>query len=126
MNLQQKTELASELIANAERQRKDAEATSAHYIGLANAALKPSTPTPRTDEQVLLIKTQDSSELVHASFARTMERELATERAKVRVLREACEFICEEWGRNHDAPFCAGQRMETLASKALEELEGAP
>ena len=53
-----------------------------------------------------------------------LERELAAERAKVRVLRDACESICEEWGRNHDTnPIGAGQKMETLASKALEKLE---
>jgi hypothetical protein len=53
-----------------------------------------------------------------------IERELATEREKVRVLRLACDQICEEWGRNHDAnPIGAGQRMSTLAGKVLEKLE---
>ena len=83
-----------------------------------------STPTPRTDD--IAGSLIDAEEVIPADFARTLERELAAERAKVSVLRSACEGICEEWGRNHDAPFCAGQRMETLASKALEELEGAP
>ena len=45
------------------------------------------------------------------------------ERAKVRTLREACESICEEWGKSHDTPFYAGNKMEVLASKALEKLE---
>ena len=85
---------------------------------------------------------------VHAVFARTLERELnaerdkaelyrlvtlkldaklAAEREKVRVLRSACESICEEWGRNHDAnPIGAGQRMATRAGKALEATEDAP
>ena len=53
------------------------------------------------------------------------EAELATERAKVRVLRSACESICEEWGRNHDAPFCAGSNMEKLATAALAATEDA-
>lgn len=89
-----------------------------------------STPTPRTDAKLPTVAERTSPhylpEMVYADFARTLERELAAEQAKVSVLRSACEGICEEWGRNHDAPFCAGQRMETLASKALEELEGAP
>ena len=93
MNLQQKTELASELIANAERQRKDAEATAAHYIGLANAALKPSTPTPRTD--AAWASSFEPCEYRAAHTARTMrdecaklERELATERARLRIVEE--------------------------------------
>ena len=54
------------------------------------------------------------------------DKELERERAKLRVLRDACEGICEEWGRNHDAnPIGAGQKMETLASKALEDMEDA-
>ena len=86
-----------------------------------------STPTPRTDATVTgnSSPTQDEYENL-ADFARTLERELAAERAKVRVLRSACESICEEWGCNHDAnPIGAGQKMETLASKALEKLEDA-
>lgn len=92
-----------------------------------------STQTPRTDEQIngkpctrFCVLAGDSlrDALVQSEFARTLERELAAERAKVRTLRSACESICEEWGRNHDAnPIGAGQRMETLASKALEKLE---
>lgn len=66
-----------------------------------------------------------------AHTARTMrdecaklERELAAERQKVRALTAILESICEEWGRNHDAnPIGAGQKMETLASKALEKME---
>lgn len=53
-----------------------------------------------------------------------LDAQLAAERAKVRVLRNACEGICEEWGKNHDAnPIGAGQRMETLASKMLEDMK---
>lgn len=93
-----------------------------------------STPTPRTDEQIngkpctrFCVFAGDSlrDALVPSDFARTLERELATERAKARVLRSACESICEEWGKNHDAPFYAGSEMEKLASKALEKLEDA-
>ena len=52
-------------------------------------------------------------------------RELAAERAKVRVLRSACESICEEWGRNHEAPFLAGHKMDATATAALEKTEDA-
>lgn len=112
-----------------------------------------SMPTPRTDEQEWA-ETNRSNAVVLASFARELERELAqawkgeevasrdfrmtladlgqarreliTERQKVRVLTAILESICEEWGRNHDAnPIGAGQRMETLASKALEDMEDA-
>lgn len=81
-----------------------------------------STPTPRTDSDCFILP--DMELVVSADFARKLERQLATEREKVRVLRDACESICDEWGRNHDAnPIGAGQRMETMASKALEKLE---
>lgn len=81
-----------------------------------------STPTPRTDSDCFILP--DMELVVSADFARTLERKLATERQKVRGLTEILESICEEWGRNHDAnPIGAGQRMETLASKALEKLE---
>ena len=83
-----------------------------------------STPTPRTDAQEWT-ETNRSNAVVLASFARTLERELAAERAKVRVLRDACESICEEWGRNHDAPFCAGSEMEKHATAALAATEDA-
>ena len=51
--------------------------------------------------------------------------ELDAEREKVRVLREACESICEEWGANHAAPFCAGSNMEKHATAALAATEDA-
>ena len=53
------------------------------------------------------------------------DKELERERAKVRTLREACESICEEWGCNHDAPFCAGSEMEKRATAALAATEDA-
>lgn len=101
-----------------------------------------STPTPRTDKrsESLLSKTFLTSYVTMQELARTLERELAesrnaerlarvqlgAERERVRVLRNACESICEEWGENHDAnPIGAGQKMETLASKALEDMEEA-
>ena len=102
-----------------------------------------STPTPRTD--AAWASSFEPCEYRAAHTARTMcdecaklEQELSelrnaerlarvqlgAEREKARVLRSACESICEEWGRNHDAnPIGAGQKMETLASKALEKLE---
>lgn len=83
-----------------------------------------STPTPRTD-RAWNVNGGDNAEAAWA-FARTLERELATEREKVRALTAILESICEEWGRNHDAnPIGAGQKMETLASKALEDMEEA-
>lgn len=83
-----------------------------------------STPTPRTN-RAWNVCGDDNAEAAWA-FARTLERELATEHQKVRALTAILESICEEWGRNHDAnPIGAGQRMETLASKALEDLEDA-
>ena len=116
-----------------------------------------STPTPRTDAlvgELFELGAPDGrttfGELMN--FAEALERELSqarseiglyikdregvrafaqrfidAERAKVRTLHDACESICEEWGRNHDAnPIGAGQRMATCASNALEKLEDAP
>ena len=81
-----------------------------------------STPTPRTDAARFI--QHDMTAVVDADFARTLERELAAERQKVRALTAILESICEEWGRNHDYnPIGAGQKMETLASKALEKLD---
>lgn len=58
--------------------------------------------------------------------AERAEAELAIERQKVRALTAILESICGEWGRNHDAnPIGAGQRMETMASKMLEDMEEA-
>ena len=55
-----------------------------------------------------------------------MERELATEREKVRVLREACESIEEQWDKNHSAnPFHAGNVMQSHAMRALAATEDA-
>ena len=80
-----------------------------------------STPTPRTDE-ARRIDNGDTHPLLDEM--ETMERELAAERQKVRALTAIFESICEEWGRNYDAnPIGAGQKMSTLASKALEKLE---
>ena len=82
-----------------------------------------SAPTPQTDAAQFI--QHDMTAVVLAGFARTLERELATEREKVRVLRDACDQICDEWGRNHDTnPIGAGQRMATRAGKALEATEG--
>ena len=97
-----------------------------------------SAPTPRTDA----VEERNGNVLCSSAnleFARTLERELAIElerathyrdewqkeRAKVRTLRDACESICEEWGKNHDAPFCAGSNMEKLATAALAATEDA-
>ena len=53
------------------------------------------------------------------------DKELERERAKVRTLREACESICEELGRNHDVPFLAGNKMDATATAALAATEDA-
>ena len=105
-----------------------------------------STPTPRTDAVYLehrhWANEDEATEAIEdfRDLARTLEHELnesrnaerlarvqlGAEREKVRVLRAACESICEEWGKSHDAnPIGAGQKMETIASKALEKLEDA-
>ena len=111
-----------------------------------------SAPTPRTDEQIngkpctrFCVLAGDSlrDALVQSDFARTLERELyavevtlasergdhlrelAAERQKAQALTATLESICEEWGRNHDAPFCAGSNMEKLATAALAATEDA-
>ena len=84
-----------------------------------------SAPTPRTDAAQFI--QHDMTAVVDADFARTLERELAAERAKVRTLRDACEAICEEWGKNHDAnAISAAGVMYTTASSALDATEDAP
>ena len=84
-----------------------------------------STPTPQTDSEEYPEGEGQSFHVVSADFARTLERELATERAKVKALREACESICEEWGAYHAAPFLAGSNMEKHATAALAATEDA-
>ena len=80
------------------------------------------TPTPRTDE-ARRIDNGDTRPLLDEMEA--LERELATERAKVRTLREACECIEEQWDKNHSAnPFHAGNVMQSHAMRALEATEG--
>ena len=55
-----------------------------------------------------------------------LNAQLATERAKVRALRDACESICEEWGANNNSwPIGAGNKMEKLATAALAATEDA-
>ena len=57
---------------------------------------------------------------------RQLRAELERERTKARLLRDACESICEEWGKNYDTnPIGAGQRMSTIAGNALEKAEDA-
>ena len=55
-----------------------------------------------------------------------LKAELAAEREKVRVLREACERIEEQWDKNHSAnPFHAGNVMQSHAMRALAATEEA-
>ena len=139
-----------------------------------------STPTPRTDAEEYPEGEGQSFHVVSADFARTLERELTTERKtsrllrvamdvrdegytqsrrrmialesevtakgqavrnlaevisgqdkelerereKVRVLREACERIEEQWDKNHSAnPFHAGNVMQSHAMRALAATE---
>jgi hypothetical protein len=71
--------------------------------------------TPRTDEQVFDWTTEDGSDIVHASFARQLETELAaiTDRA------EEAEFECQEQARLLGM---SGQREAALLGK-IEQLE---
>ena len=81
------------------------------------------TPTPRTDE-ARRIDNGDTHPLLDEM--ETMERELATEREKVRTLRYACECIEEQWDKNHSAnPFHAGNFMQSHAMRALAATEDA-
>jgi len=83
-----------------------------------------STPTPRTNRAWNTLG--DDNAEVAWSFARTLERELATEREKVRVLRLSCKRIVAQWDADHDTnPIGAGGRMYSLASKALAATEDA-
>ena len=89
-----------------------------------------STPTPRTD--AAWASSFNHPVFSSAHTARTMrdecaelERELAAEREKVKTLRSACESICEEWGKSHDTPFYAGNKMDALATAALAATEDA-
>ena len=89
-----------------------------------------STLTPRTNELYLrhanYCDQEQADEAIEdfRDLASTLEHELAAEQAKVRLLRNACDQICEEWGMDHDAnPIGAGQRMATRASRALEATE---
>jgi uncharacterized coiled-coil protein SlyX len=54
------------------------------------------------------------------------DKELVREREKVRVLRDACERIVDQWDKDHDAnPIGAGGRMYSWASAAVEKTEDA-
>ena len=76
-----------------------------------------STPTPRTDKmsESLLSKTFLTSYVTMQELARTLERELATERAKVRVLRSALEKLYADTIYHHD-----------YVDEALEATEDKP
>ena len=52
-----------------------------------------STPTPRTDDIAGCLI--DSEEVVPADFARTLERELATERARLDWVFRNCKVIAD-------------------------------
>lgn len=93
-----------------------------------------STPTPRTDAASALTSQHRHDDLfgdpefgwVTVGFARTLERELAAERKKVRVLRSALENLRDE---QNDAPLERRRREWQLAMDtcdlALATTEGA-
>jgi hypothetical protein len=78
-----------------------------------------STPTPRTDAEATLVRSTENGVLVHAAFARTLERELAESRnaerlarvqlgnarEKVQVLREALMALIDQQN-GADRPLC--------------------
>ena len=92
------------------------------------------TPTPRTDAATALTSQHRHDDSfgdpefgwVTAGFARTLERELAAEREKVRVLRSALENLRDE---QNDAPLERRRREWQLAMDtcdlALATTEGA-
>ena len=81
-------------------------------------------PTPRTDAAYAEWQSSWTRTPFGPDFARTLERELAAERQKVRVLRSACESIEEQWDKNHSAsPFHAGNVMQSHAMRALAATE---
>jgi len=72
-------------------------------------------------DELICINATGAARLAHAKV------QLAAEREKVRVLREACERIVEQWDKNHDAaPFHAGNVMYSRASAALAATEDTP
>ena len=82
------------------------------------------TPTPRTDAAIWPYMTFDGAELVPVDLARTLERELATEREKVRALRLACERL-----RDCDWVISLPDRMDAvrdIARAALAATENKP
>lgn len=87
-----------------------------------------SAPTPRTDAEAVFPSCNDSSDTSHpqgthviADFARTLERELAAERQKVRVLQEAMKFLA-----NKDMYFQVQFDPCQRASAALAATEDKP
>ena len=80
----------------------------------------------RLSSEKLMYKLANDSAIKHELAAGELRNELAAERAKVRVLREACERIEEQWDKNHSAnPFHAGNVMQSHAMRALAATEGA-
>ena len=55
-----------------------------------------SAPTPRTDAEEWTAGSGDAETVVWADFARTLERDLAAERQKVRVLHSALQNLVDE------------------------------
>jgi hypothetical protein len=81
-----------------------------------------SRPTPRTDSLAAKDFVPDGLWIAHA---RTLERELASERAKVRALQTALESVADAWHTSHETnPFRAGDVMLGIAEKALVGEEG--
>ena len=91
------------------------------------------TATPRTDAAEYTVKrpgTPMPDDVVAASFARTLETELAAERERVRVLTEAAEqmlvpHIENSKGWRPDGTYAMTFRYEKIAAALAATKEGA-
>jgi hypothetical protein len=83
------------------------------------------TLTPRTD-YIAHRGCNESAYIVEMTdHARTLERELAVERIKLRAMRAALESVADAWHTGHETnPFRAGDVMLEIAEKALGGAEG--
>lgn len=77
------------------------------------------TPTPRTDD--IAGSLIDSEEVVPADFARTLERELTTERAKVKLLTIALKDAISTYDPTRKETLVTAERQEAWAAALQEE-----
>jgi hypothetical protein len=84
-----------------------------------------STPTTRTDSVAHRGHNESAYIAEMTELARTLERELAAERIKLRAMRAALESVADAWHASHETnPFRAGDVMLEIAEKALGGAEG--